>query len=55
MKNLIIRMLSQLDLFLMPIVYLAALLMKNILKVGIKNLPYCKKALLEVGVFHVRP
>lgn len=48
-------MLPQLDFFLMPIVYLKAFLMKNILKVGIKNLPYCKKALLEVGVFTVCP
>lgn len=57
MKNLIYKTLpveDMLDIILMPFVYPAAWLLKNIRRVGVHRLPHCKNALLEMGVFPIR-
>lgn len=54
MKKLNAKALPVADFILMPLVYLAALLLKRIRKSGVERLPYCKSALLNVGVFPVR-
>ena len=42
------------DIILMPFVYPAAWLLRNIRGAGLQRLPLCKKALLDVGVFPIR-
>lgn len=54
MKNLIMKALPLADIILMPLVYPAALLLKNIRKAGVHRLPLCKNALMKVGVFPIR-
>ncbi|ORU93356.1 MAG: hypothetical protein A6F70_05340 [Cycloclasticus sp. symbiont of Bathymodiolus heckerae] len=54
MKNLILKILPLADIILMPFVYPAAWLLKNIRKAGVHNLPLCKNALMNVGVFPIR-
>ena len=54
MKTLLIKSLPLADLFLLPLVYPAAFLMKSIRGAGLYRLPLCKKALLSVGVFPIR-
>jgi hypothetical protein len=54
MKNLIKKALPLADIMLMPLVYLAAWLLKNIRKAGVHRLPLCKSALINVGVFPIR-
>jgi hypothetical protein len=54
MKNLIVKALPIADVILMPLVYPAAWLLKNIRKVGVHRLPLCKSALMKVGVFPIR-
>lgn len=41
------------DMFLLPLVYPAAFILKIIRKAGVQRLPLCKKALLNVGVFPI--
>lgn len=54
MKNMILKILPMADIILMPFVYPAAWLLKNIRKAGVHNLPLCKNALMNVGVFPIR-
>jgi predicted O-methyltransferase YrrM len=53
MKKLIQRLLPVADIFLAPFVYPAALLLKGVRKAGVHRLPYCKSALMNVGVFPI--
>jgi len=41
------------DMFLLPLVYPAAFILKIIRKAGVQRLPLCKKALINVGVFPI--
>jgi Methyltransferase domain len=54
MKKLIQQLLPIADIFLAPFAYPAALLLKAIRKAGVHRLPYCKRALMNVGVFPIR-
>ena len=54
MKSFIIKVLPLADFFLVPFVFLSALILKNIRKAGIKRLPLCKNILLNIGVFPIR-
>jgi hypothetical protein len=54
MRKLIQRSLPVVDVFLFPIVYPAAFLLKSIRAAGVKQLRLCKRALLQVGVFPIR-
>lgn len=56
MKKLIRRFIpiAIADIILVPFVYPAALLLKNIRRGGLHRLPYCKTALMNVGVFPIR-
>ncbi|WP_407931293.1 class I SAM-dependent methyltransferase [Ignavibacterium album] len=54
MKRLIKKLLPVADTMLMPFVYPAAWLLKNIRRAGIHRLPLCKSALMNVGVFPIR-
>ena len=54
MKDLIRKALPIADIMLMPLVYPAAWLLKNIRKAGVHRLPFCKSALMNVGVFPIR-
>lgn len=53
MKKLIQKILPVADIILMPFVYPAAWLMKNIRRAGVHKLPFCKNALISVGVFPI--
>jgi predicted O-methyltransferase YrrM len=54
MKNTITKILPVIDLLLMPLVYVSALILKRVRRVGVHRLPNSKKALLSVGVFPIR-
>lgn len=54
MKRLIKTILPIVDTVLMPFVYPAAWLLKNIRRAGVHRLPLCKTALMNVGVFPIR-
>jgi len=54
MRNLIKKTLPLADIILIPLVYPAAWLLKNIRKAGVHRLPLCKSALMKVGVFPIR-
>jgi hypothetical protein len=54
MKGLIKKLIPYTDILLVPFVYPAAWLLKNIRKAGVQRLPLCKKALFNVGVFPIR-
>ncbi|HET7765381.1 MAG TPA: class I SAM-dependent methyltransferase [Burkholderiales bacterium] len=54
MKKLFQRFLPIADILLAPFVYPAALLLKGVRKAGVHRLPYCKRALMDVGVFPIR-
>lgn len=54
MNAIIKSLLPIADFLLMPFVYLAALLLRNVRKAGIRRLPGCKAALLTAGVFPIR-
>lgn len=54
MEKLILKILPVADKILMPLVYPAAWLLKNIRKAGVHRLPLCKNALMNVGVFPIR-
>ena len=53
-KHLIKKALPVADIVLMPFVYPAAWLLKNIRKAGVHRVPLCKNALMKVGVFPIR-
>ncbi len=54
MVKLILKILPVADITLMPLVYPAAWLLKNIRKAGVHRLPLCKRVLMNVGVFPIR-
>ena len=54
MKKLLLLVLPALDVFLYFFTYIAGILLKNVRAAGLKRLPFCKKALLQVGVFPIR-
>jgi len=54
MKKLILRFLPVADILVMPFVYPAAWLLKSIRRVGMRRLPRCMSALINVGVFPIR-
>ena len=54
MKNLILKLLPVFDLLLVPLVYPAAWLLKNIRNAGVQRLPFCRDALMRIGVFPIR-
>ena len=54
MNRLIKRILPLADVLLAPVVYLVACLFKAIRQVGIKKMPYCRYALMRVGVFPIQ-
>jgi hypothetical protein len=53
MKKLIKKLLPVADILLLPFIYPAAFLLKMVRKAGISNLPFCKSALMQVGVFPI--
>ena len=53
MKKLIKKIIPYADIFLVPFVYPSAWLLKYIRKAGVQNLPLCKNALFNVGVFPI--
>jgi len=48
MKSFVKKLLPMVDLVLMPFVYFAALLLKNIRRAGIHRLPMCRQTLFHV-------
>lgn len=53
--NPILKLAMQLiDIILVPLVFISAIILKRIRKMGIKKLPLCKKTLFYVGVFPIR-
>lgn len=54
MKKLVQQFLPVADFFLLPLIYPAAWLMKNVRRAGVHRLPSCKNALLRMGVFPIR-
>jgi hypothetical protein len=52
-KRLIKKLLPIADIFLLPLVYLAAFLLKLVRKAGVTNMPFCKTAFMNVGVFPI--
>lgn len=54
MKKLVREILPLVDIVLLPFVYPAGLLLKNIRRAGVHRLPHCKDALLNIGVFPIR-
>lgn len=54
MKKALLQILRVVDLLLLPLVYPAAWLLKGVRRAGVQNVPLCKKALLNVGVFPIR-
>lgn len=53
-KKQIKKILPFFDIFLLPLIYPAALIMKTVRRIGMRNLPRCRNALLKVGVFPIR-
>ena len=54
MKSIKSKLLPLIDILLVPLVYPAAWLLKNMRELGVARLPHCKSALLKVGVFPIR-
>ncbi len=54
MKKFIILFFPLVDILLIPFVYPAAWLLKNIRRGGVWRLPHCKNAFMNVGVFPIR-
>ena len=54
MNRMTARILPVIDVLLLPFVYPAAWLLKQIRKEGVERLPACRRALMNVGVFPVR-
>jgi predicted O-methyltransferase YrrM len=52
-KSLIKKLLPTADILLLPLVYLAAFLLKLVRKAGVTNMPLCKTAFMNVGVFPI--
>ena len=54
MRPFVRALLPALDLLASPFVWLAALLLRTVRRLGVQRLPYSKMALLKVGVFPIR-
>jgi hypothetical protein len=54
LNRILKAMLPFMDIVLAPFVYPAAILLKLVRLAGVGRLPFCKRALLRVGVFPVR-
>ena len=54
MKKIIHKLLPIADIILVPLVYPAAWLLKNIRRIGVHKLPHCKNTLINIGVFPIR-
>lgn len=54
MTKLLQKILPLADIIFLPLVYPAAWLLKNIRRAGMQNLPRCKNALMNIGVFPIR-
>jgi len=54
MKKIIKTSLPLIDMVLVPFVYLAAKILKNVRRAGVHRLPICKEILFHVGVFPIR-
>jgi hypothetical protein len=53
-KSLVKAILPLADIALTPVVYAAAYLLMAIRRAGISRMPFCKRALIQVGVFPIR-
>lgn len=53
MKKLILRFLPKIDIVLSIFIYASAWVLKKIRHIGMNRLPYCKNALIKVGVFPI--
>jgi Methyltransferase domain len=54
MKSTNNRLVPLIDLLLLPFVYLSAIMLKRIRRLGVHRLPHCKNAFLKIGVFPIR-
>lgn len=54
MRPFVRALLPALDLLASPFVWLAAMLLRTVRRLGVQRLPYSKMALLKVGVFPIR-
>lgn len=54
MKKWIVKLIPVVDVLLLPLVYMAAWLLKTLRSIGVHRLPNSKSALLKVGVFPIR-
>lgn len=54
MNKFSLKLISVIDIFILPFVYPSALLLKFIRKVGIQRVPKSKNALLNIGVFPIK-
>ena len=54
MNKFILRILPWADVLLVPFVYLSAWVLKIVRRAGVHRLPYCKNALIKIGIFPVR-
>jgi predicted O-methyltransferase YrrM len=54
MKKLRARLLPFIDVLILPFLYPIAWALKNIRRVGVHKLPYCRNALKRIGVFPIR-
>lgn len=54
MKTLVKNLIPLADVFLLPFLYPAAWLLRNIRRAGVQRLPRCRNALIRVGVFPIR-
>ena len=52
-KNIVKKILPVADIFVLPLVYTAALLLKLIRRVGVNNMPYSKAVFMKIGVFPI--
>ena len=54
MKKSMVKLIPVLDVVLVPLVYVAAWLLKTLRRIGFQRLPNSKNVLLRVGVFPIR-
>lgn len=53
-RQVVRAVLPWVDLMLIPLTYLAAVLLRAVRNVGVQRLPHCRQVLLRVGVFPIR-
>jgi predicted O-methyltransferase YrrM len=53
LKQLIKKLLPLFDILALPLIYPAAFLLKMVRKAGVTNMPFCKSAFKQVGVFPI--